>query len=78
MALDKNSETFVIHVSALDITTIHLSRVAQIAALQWDKAPTEIPAEYSDYADIFSSDLAMELPENTGLNQHTIELVEGK
>ncbi len=77
-ALDKNSETFVVHVSVLEATTIHLSRAAQIAALQWDKAPTKIPAEYSDYADVFSSDLAMELPENTGLNDHSIELVEGK
>ncbi len=32
-ALDENSETFVIYVSALEATTIHPSRVAQIAAL---------------------------------------------
>ncbi len=68
------------HVSALDVAepSIHLSRAAQIAALQWDKAPTKIPAKYSDYADVFSSDLAMELPENTRMNEHAIELIEGK
>ncbi len=33
-ALDKNSETFVVHVSALEATTIHASRAAQIAALK--------------------------------------------
>ncbi len=35
-ALDENSETFVVHVSALDVVkpSIHLSRAAQIAALQ--------------------------------------------
>ncbi len=77
-ALDKKSETFVIHISALEATTIHPSQAAQIAALQWDKAPTEIPAEYSDYADVFLSDLAMELPENTRMNEHAIELVEEK
>ncbi len=68
------------HVSALDVAEppIHPCRAAQIAALQWDKAPTEIPAEYSDYADIFSSNLAMELLENTGLNEYAIKLVEGK
>ncbi len=76
--MDENSETLIVHISALEATTIHLSRAAQIAALQWDKAPIEIPTEYSDYADIFSSDLAMELPENTSLNEHAIELVEGK
>ncbi len=51
---------------------------AQIAALQWNKAPTEIPAKYSDYADVFSLDLAMELPENTGMNKHAIELIDKK
>ncbi len=60
-ALDENSETFVIHVSALDVAepSIHLSRAAQIAALQWNKAPTKIPAKYSDSVNIFSTDLAM-------------------
>ncbi len=63
---------------------IHPSRAPQVledttlAALQWDKSSIEIPAEYSDYADVFSSDLAMELPENTEMNEHTIELIEGK
>ena len=35
-------------------------------------------AEYSDFADIFSPDLASELPEHTGINNHVIELVEGQ
>ncbi len=66
--------------SALDVAEllIYPSQAAQIAALQWDKAPTEIPAKYSDYADVFSSDLVMELLENTGMNEHAIELIEGK
>ncbi len=86
-ALDGNSETLVVHVAALELSTampIHPSRVPQVlegpilAALQWDKASTEIPAEYSDYTDVFSSDLVMELLENTGINEHAIELIEGK
>ncbi len=77
-ALDENSETFVVHVSALEVTTIHHFWAAQIVALQWDKAPIEIPTEYFNYADIFLSDLAMELPENTRLNEHAIELVAEK
>ncbi len=77
-----------VHVAALEVPIampIHLSKAsqvqdnpAQIAALQWDKALTKIPAKYSDYADVFSSDLAIELPENTGMNKHVIELIEGK
>ncbi len=77
-ALDENSETFVVHVATLEATTIHPSRAAQIAALKWDNAPTEIPAEYSDYIDIFSSELVMELLENTGMNEHAIKLIDDK
>ncbi len=79
-AIDENSETFVVHMLALDITelSIHLLRAAQIAALQWDKAPTKIPAKYADYADVFSSNLAMELFENIGINEHAIKLIKGK
>ncbi len=63
------------HVSALDVAepSIYPSQAAQIAALQWNKALAKIPAKYSDYADVFSSDLAMELPENTRMNEHAIE-----
>ncbi len=32
-ALDKNLETFIVHISALEAMTIHLSQAAQIAAL---------------------------------------------
>ncbi len=44
----------------------------------WDKAPTEVLAKYSDYSKVFLIDLAIELPENTIINNHTIELIEGK
>ncbi len=77
-ALDEDFETFVVYVTTLEATTIYPSRAAQIAPLQWDKAPTEIPAEYFNYADMFSVDLAIELPENTSMNEHAIQLIEGK
>ncbi len=79
-ALDENSETFVVHIAALEAPepAVHPSRAPLLAALKQDKAPTEIPPEYADYADVFSADLAMELPENTGINKHAMELVEGK
>ncbi len=41
-------------------------------------APTEISAKYSDYTDVFSSDLAMELSENTGMNKYVIKLIKRK
>ncbi len=93
VALDENSETFVMYIAALKASKpagmpIHPSRAAQIAslspneptlaALKWNKAPTEISSEYSNYTYVFSADLAMELPENTCINEHAIELIEGK
>ena len=51
---------------------------AQVGALLFDEAPTEIPAEYSDFSNVFSAENAAELPENTGVNEHAIELEEGK
>lgn len=74
-ALNKSSETFVIYISVLETMTIYLSRAAQIAILQWDKALTEIPAKYSDYVNVFSSDLAIELSKNIEINEHTIKLI---
>ena len=34
-----------------------------------------IPTEYSDFADIFFPELALKLPEHTGINDHAIKLV---
>ena len=54
------------------------SQVAQIAVLKQDEAPTKVSSKYTDYADIFSFDLAMELPENTNINEYAIELQDNK
>ena len=51
---------------------------AKVGALIFNEAPIEVPAEYSDYSDVFSAENATELPENTGMNEHAIELEEGK
>ena len=79
-ALDVNSKTFMVHVAIREQEEmpVHSERQAQVGALLFDKAPTEIPAEYSNYSDIFLAENAAELPENTGINEHTIELEEGK
>ena len=72
--LDEESETFVVYVAALKTSpgsvgmTIHPSRAAQIAALKQDEAPIKVLSKYADYADVFSFNLAIELPENTGIN----------
>ena len=43
-----------------------------------EEAPTKVLAEYSDFADVFSPDLATELPEHIKINTHAIDLEEGK
>ena len=79
-ALDENSEIFVVHVAALEVLelAINPSLATILAALQQDKAPTKISSKYVDYVDVFSLDLAMELPENTGINEYAIELIDDK
>ena len=77
--MDKDFETFVVHIAFIKKTMlIHLAREAQIAALQANRTPIEVLAEYSDYIDIFSPDLAIELPKNTGINEHAIKLINEK
>ena len=41
-----------------------------------EEAPTKVPDEYANFADVFSPDLAAELSEYTGINDHAIELVD--
>ena len=69
MVLDEKSETFVLHVAALEAPlagmAIYPLREAQILVLIQDEAFTKVSFKYADYADIFSFDLAMELPKNT-------------
>ena len=62
-------------VASLDV---YPSRRPQISGLIAKEAPIKVPAEYSDFVDVFSPDLASELFEHTGINDHTIELVEGQ
>ena len=87
-ALDADSETFVVHMAIRERkemvvnpgkkAQIEAQSGAQVGALLFDEAPTEVSAEYSDYSDIFLAENAAELPENTGTNKYAIKLEEGK
>ena len=88
VVLDSEYETYVVHVklvcpdalpssSALELN-VYPSRRPQVSGLIADKAPTKVPAEYSDFTNIFSLDLASELPEHSGINNHAMELVDGQ
>lgn len=79
-ALDENTETFVIRVAALLIPTmqVHLSYQVQLGLLLTNKTFTKIMSEYSNYADVFSFNHAIELLKNISINEHAIKLIEGR
>ena len=68
-----------VHISFLSlgskITTL-LAQKSQIASVLIEKVT--VPAKYSDFANVFSKKLAKVHPEQTGVNEHAIELEEGK
>ena len=78
-ALNADNETSIIHVSALAEPTtmpIYSSCQAQVAVLTSEE--TEIPTEYSNFSNFFSSNSTAELPEDTGINDHPIDLLDDK
>ena len=79
MALNKNSETFVIYIASLNSTLLNVypSHSPQISGLIAEKIPIKVSNNYVNFADVFSSDLASKLPKHTGINDHTIELIDG-
>ena len=77
--LDSEHEIFVIHVAALSVDPcdeVHASKKAQIAHLKADEAPTEVPSEYTNFADVFSRKLAAKLLKHMRINDHAIKLVD--
>ena len=54
---------------------VHPFRRPQISSLIVEKAPTKVLAEYSDFTDISSANLAYELPKYTRINDYAIQLV---
>ena len=80
-ALDPEHEAFVVHVVTLSVDSgdeMHPLRRTQIAHLKADKAFSEVPSKYADFADIFSLKLAAELPKHTRINDYAIELVDDR
>ena len=75
--MDENSKTFVIYITSLNLVPgIHLDKKAQIASLLTKKS--KIPDKYLDFTNVFSEEKALVLPERTELNEHAIDLDDGK
>ena len=77
MALDEKSETFIVHVASFHLAPgIHSDRAAQIAFLLAKEVG--ILNKYSDFANVFSEEKTLVLPERIKLNEHAINLEDGK
>ena len=82
--LDVDNKTFVVYMvlQKQEKMPMHFKRQAQnkaqVEALIFDKAPTEAPAEYFDYSNVFLVENAADLLENTGINKHAIKLEKSK
>ena len=57
---------------------MHLDRKVQITALIAYKVPITIPAEYSDFEDVFSKKSVTILPEYIEINMHVSDLQKSK
>ena len=82
VALDSGHENYVVYVASLSSNPlialdVHPFRRPQISGLIAKEAPTKVFTKYSDFADVFSPDLASKLLKHTGINDHAIELVDG-
>ena len=51
---------------------------AQVGTLSFNKAFIEVLVVYSNYNNVFSTEYAAELSENTKMNEHIIKLEKGK
>ena len=86
-ALVPESRTFVVHVTSLSSDAlpssssleldVHLFRRPQVSGLIAEKASMKVSAEYSDFADVFSLDLASEPLKHIEINDHAMKLVDG-
>ena len=82
-ALDQEHETYIVHIGSVNSDllpsysslNVHPSRKPQISGLIAKEALTKISAKYSNFANVFSLDLASKLRKHTKINNHTIKLV---
>ena len=88
VAFDSELKSYVVHVGSVssDVSPssflleldVHFSRRPQVSGLIAEEALIKISAKYLDFADLFSLDLASELPEHIRINNHAIKLVNGQ
>ena len=75
-----DSKTFVIYVAIREQEKIpvYSKKQVQVGALIIDEAPTAVPAEYSNYNNVFSAKYAVKLLKHTEMNDYAIKLEKSK
>ena len=84
-ALNPKHETYIVYVGSVNsdaspsssLLDVHPFQKSQKSSLIVKMAPTKVFTEDLDFANIFSLDLASELSEHSGINDHAIKLVNG-
>lgn len=77
--LDLENKIFIVYLLFVTIFhKIYSLRGAQIVSLKVDVAPTTIVLKYLDFADKFSLELTLELPEHKKINKYAINFIDGK
>ena len=85
--LDSEYKIFLVHIPSLNSSVMSLNSILldadvhpfvrpQITGLIAEKTFTKVFDKYVDFTDVFFVDLASKLSEPTGINDHTIELVD--
>lgn len=72
-------KVFVLYVATLGVDLgdeVHLSRRALIPHLKTDEVPTKVSSKYTDFIDVFSPNLVINLSEYTRINDHIIKLTD--
>ena len=78
--LNVNSKTFVIYMAIWkqEKMPMHSKKQAQVRVLLFNKAFIKVPAEYSNYSNVFSAENIVKLPKNIKMNKHAIKLEDSK
>ena len=77
--MDLDKEAFVVYIASLSVgfrIAIYLARKVQIGVLDIKKVI--VSSEYSDYTNVFSKASAVEVYKHTSINDHLIDLIDGK
>lgn len=78
--LDENAKIFVVYITALKVLKmlIHLAWETQIFLLHTNKDLSKIYSKYSNYSDVFSPNLIIELPNLMDMKHCAIKLKSDK